>query len=80
MKNLQKLCLACVFTLLLTTATFAGEIPTGGKTPPPPPPPESASATPSGEIAIDPNDNGGHEYYFLEDIVPDLLQIMLSVF
>lgn len=79
MKNLQKICLACVFTLLLTTATFAGEIPTGGKTPPPPPPaPESA--TTSGEIAINPNYSEGDEYQFLEDIVPDLLQIVLSVF
>ena len=33
MKKLQQLCLAGVFTLLLTTATFAGEIGTGGKTP-----------------------------------------------
>ena len=79
MKKLQELCLAAVFTLVLTTATFAGEIPTGGKTPPPPPP-ESASATTSGEIAIDPNDHDGDEYQLLEDIVPDLLQIMLSVF
>ncbi len=79
MKNLHEICLACVFTLVLATATFAGEIPTGGKTPPPPPP-ESASATTSGEIAIDPNDNEGTEYQLIEDIVPDLLQIMLSVF
>jgi hypothetical protein len=79
MKNLQELCLAAVFTSVLTTATFAGEIPTGGKTPPPPPP-ESASATSSGEIAIDPNDNESDVYLLLEDIVPGLLQVMLSVF
>jgi hypothetical protein len=76
MKKLQ-LFLAVVFTLVLTTATFAGEIDTGGKTPPSSPP---ASATPSGEIAIDPNDNEGDEYQLLEVIVPDLFQIMLSVF
>lgn len=79
MKKLQQLCLAGIFTLVLTTATFAGEIDTGGKTPPPPPP-ASASTTPSGETAIDPNDNDGDKYRLLEDIVPDLLQIMLSVF
>jgi hypothetical protein len=79
MKNLQRTCLASVFTLVLTTVTFAGEIPTGGKTPPPPPSaPESV--TTSGEIAIDPNDSESDQYPFLEDIVPDLLQIMLSVF
>lgn len=77
MKKLQELCLAGVFTFLLTTATFAGEIPTGGKTEPPPPPP---SATASGEIAIDPNDIVGDDYQLLEDIVPDLLLTMLSVF
>ena len=79
MKIFQKLCLACVFTLMLTTATFAGEIDTGGKTPPPPPP-VSASATSSGEIAIEPNADESNEYQLLNDIVPDLLQIMLSVF
>lgn len=79
MKNLQQTFLACVIALVLTTATFAGEIPTGGKTPPPPPP-SPASATTSGEIAIDPNDSESDEYHFLEEIVPDLLQIMLSVF
>jgi len=79
MKKLQNLCLAVVFTLVLTTATFAGEIPTGGKTPPPPPP-ASASATPSGEIAIDQNDNEGNEYQLIDDIGPDLLRIVLLVF
>lgn len=79
MKKLQELCLAAVFTLVLTTATFAGEIPTGGKTPPAPPP-ASASSTPSGEIAIEPNTNESDEYQLFNDIVPDLLRLMLSVF
>lgn len=79
MKKLQELCLAGVFTLVLTTATFAGEIDTGGKTPPPPPP-ASMSATPTGEIAIDPNDNECNEYQLLDDIVLDLLRVALSVF
>jgi hypothetical protein len=77
MKKLQELCLAGVFTFALTTATFAGEIPTGGKTEPPPPP-VPASATASGEITTDPNDNESDE--LLENIVPDLLLIVLSVF
>jgi hypothetical protein len=78
MRKLQELCLAGVFTLVLTTATFAGEIPTGGKTEPPPPVP--ASATASGEIATDPNDAQDDQYQLLENIVPDLLVIFLSVF
>lgn len=79
MKKIQELCLAGVFTLVLTTATLAGEIPTGGKTEPPPPP-VPASAIASGEIANDPNDNEGNKYHLLEDIVPDLLLIIFSVF
>ena len=79
MRKLQELCLAGVFTLVLTTATFAGEIPTGGKTEPPPPP-VPASATASGEIATDPNDQQGDESQLPENILPDLLLIILSVF
>jgi hypothetical protein len=79
MRKLQELCLAGGLTLVLTTATFAGEIPTGGKTEPPPPP-VPASATASGEIATDPNDAQDDQYLLLENIVPDLLVIFLSVF
>jgi hypothetical protein len=79
MRKLQELCLAGVFTFVLTTATFAGEIPTGGKTEPPPPP-VPASATSSGEIVIDPNVKQGDQNQLLENIVSDLLLIILSVF
>lgn len=79
MRKLQELYLAGVFTLVLTTATLAGEIPTGGKTEPPPPP-VPASATASGEIATDPNDTQGEQYQLPENILPDLLLIILSVF
>ena len=79
MKKLQELFLASALTLALTTATFAGEIPTGGKTEPPPPP-APASATASGEDAIAPSGTEGDEYQVLADIVPDLLLVMLSVF
>jgi len=79
MKRLQQLCVAGVFTLVLTTATFAGHIDTGGKTDPPlPPPPESA--TTSVEIPIDSKDDAGDEARLIEDIAVDLLQLMLLVF
>lgn len=76
MKNFKKLCRVAVFTLVLTNTTFAGEIDTGGKTPPPPPP----STIVSGESAIEPNASANDEYQLLEDILPDLFLVMLSVF
>ena len=79
MKRLQQLCVAGVFTLVLTTATFAGHIDTGGKTEEPPPPPP-ASATTSVEIPIDSKDDAGDEARLIEDIAVDLLRVMLSVF
>lgn len=75
MKRLQELVLASVVTLVLATATFAGEIPTGGKTPPPPPPSSTA-----GENAVNFSDTQSDEYQLLEEIVPNLLLVMLSVF
>ena len=78
MKTLQHLCLVAVFVLTLTTATFAGEIGTGGKTPPPPP--DSATATTSGETPLQPKDDADYEYQLMEDITHQLLQTMLSVF
>lgn len=79
MKKLQQLCLAGVFTLVLTTATFAGHIDTGGKTAPPPPP-ASASTTTSGEIPTAAKDDAAYEYQLIEDIALELLRTMLSVF
>jgi len=79
MKKLQQLCLASVFTLALTTTTFAGEIGTGGKTPPPPPP-TSASTTSSSEVPLVPKDDAENEYQLIEDIALELLRTMLSVF
>ena len=79
MKTLQHLCLVAVFMLTLTTATFAGEIGTGGKTPPPPPP-DSATVTTSGETPLEPKDDADCEYQLIEDITLQLLQTMLSVF
>ena len=81
MKKLRQLCVAAMFTLVLTTATFAGDIATGGFTQPlPPPPPASSSAT-SGSIETR---SGVENPQDISDSVADLalnlLQTMLSVF
>lgn len=78
MKRIQQLCLASVFTLVLTTVTFAGEIGTGGKTPPPPPP--TSASTTSNEVPLAPNDDADQEYQVIEDIALELLRTLLSVF
>jgi hypothetical protein len=80
MKKLQQLCMAGVFTLVLTTATFAGEISTGGLTQPPPPPPDGLSATAPGDIATGGLQNSGPSSDSVADIALNLLQTMLSVF
>lgn len=80
MKKLQRLCVVGVFTLVLATVTFAGEIATGGSPQPPPPPAASSTITP-GEI-----DTPGDIHTPLAtsdsvaDIALNLLQTMLSVF
>lgn len=48
MRNLKKLCAACVLTCILALPTFAGNMETGDVTPPPPPPPDSQAATTGG--------------------------------
>lgn len=80
MKKLQQLCLACAFTLALTTATFAGDIATGGRSEPPPPPPTSASATTSGEIPTASKDDADYGYQLMADVALELLRTVLSVF
>ena len=79
MKKLQQLCIAGVFTLVLTTATFAGDIETGGS-PQPPSPPNGSSAITPGDIHT-----GGKQCpQAISDSVADIalnrLQTMLSVF
>jgi hypothetical protein len=78
MKKLQQLCMAGVFTLVLTTATFAGEIHTGGI--PQPPPPNQSSATAPGEIATGGIQSPQAMSDSVADIALNLLQTMLSVF
>ncbi|HEX8889760.1 MAG TPA: hypothetical protein VF779_11445 [Pyrinomonadaceae bacterium] len=48
MRNLKKLCAACVLALALALPAFAGDMP-GGVTAPPPPP-DSSSATTQGNM------------------------------
>ena len=81
MKKLQQLCLAGVFTFVLTTATFAGDIATGGFTQPPPPPPDEWSAITPGSIETGSGvQNPQAISDSVADIALDLLQTMLSVF
>lgn len=80
MKKLQQLCVASMFTLVLTTATFAGDISTGGI--PQPPPPGASSALAPGDI--DTPGRGVQNPQAKSDSVTDLalnlLQTMLSMF
>jgi len=83
MKKFQRLCVAIVFTLVLTSATLAGDISTPGIAQPSPTPAPS-SAIAAGEIPINgsssTSDLGVSESSLLTDVALDLLQIMLSVF
>ncbi len=80
MKKLQQLCMAGVFTLVLTTATFAGDISTPGITQPPPPG-ESSTIAP-GDIATPGRGTQNPQAMSVSvaDIALNLLQTMLSVF
>ncbi|HXD30138.1 MAG TPA: hypothetical protein VN643_03420 [Pyrinomonadaceae bacterium] len=78
MKKTLRFCLVSAFILVLTTATFAGEIQTGKA---PPPPPDQQSATTPGEIDTGreiPNPQEASDS--VTDIALELLQTMLSVF
>lgn len=78
MKKLRQLCMASVFTLVLTTATFAGDISTPGKTQPPPP--DESSATTPGDIATGGTQNPQAMSDSVADIALNLLQTMLAMF
>ncbi len=79
MKKLQQLCMAGVFTLVLTTTAFAGDSHTHGLTQPPPPPDESSATTPG-----DVHTGGIQSPQALSDSVTDvavnLLQTLLAMF
>ncbi|MFN2493536.1 MAG: hypothetical protein ABR501_11720 [Pyrinomonadaceae bacterium] len=79
MKKLQQLCMAGVLTLMLTTATFAGDISTGGIAQPPPPPDQSSETTP-GDISTPGIQTPQATSDSVADIALNLLQTMLSVF
>lgn len=78
MKDLRRLCVVVVFTLVLTTTAFAGDIHTGS---PAPIPPDQSSVTETGSIqstlAIE-NPQGTCES--VAGVALSLLQTMLSVF
>lgn len=78
MKKLQQLCMAVMLTLVLTTATFAGEIATGGRTQPLPP--NQPSATAPGEISTPGIQSPQAMSDSVANIALNLLQTMLSVF
>lgn len=81
MKKLRQLCVATVFTLVLTTVTLGGDISTGGKTEPPPPPPPASSAITSGEIRTEQDiQNPEAMSDSVVHFALNLLQIMLTVF
>ena len=77
MKKLQQLCMAGVFTLVLTTATFAGDISTPGS--PQPPPPGASTLAPE-DIETPGIQNPQATSDSVADIALNLLQTMLSVF
>jgi len=84
MKKLQRLCTATIFTAVLASATFAGEISTPGVAQPlPSPTPASVSMT-AGEIPVGASSSTSEvdvsERSLLTDAALNLLQIMLSVF
>jgi hypothetical protein len=81
MKKLQQLCMAGVFSLLLTTATFAGDIQTPGFTQPPPSPPDELSAITPGDIDTGPSvQNSQGISDSVADIALNLLQTMLALY
>jgi hypothetical protein len=78
MKNIKRLCLVGVFTIVFATSTFAGDIQTGK---PSPPPPDQPSATTPRDIDTPratqyPQGTGDS----VADIAMNLLQTMLAVF
>lgn len=78
MKKLQRLCVLSVFTLVLTTTTFAGDIQTPGS--PQPPPPSASSAITPGDISTPGIQSPQAMSDSVADIALNLLQTMLAVF
>ena len=78
MRKLRQFCVAGLFTLVLTTATFAGDIETGGK--PQPPPPAGSSPVTPGDIPTGGTQTSQPMTDSLGDLLLNLLQTMLSVF
>jgi hypothetical protein len=84
MRKLQRLCVATMFSLVLTSPILAGDISTPGVAQPSPTPAPS-SAMAGGEVPTigensSTSDVDVSERTSLTDVALDLLQIMLSVF
>jgi hypothetical protein len=79
MKKTHRFCLVSVLTLVLTTATFAGQIDTPGIAAPPPQPPASASAMTPGEIPTGIAKEAESANTLLDEIALALLQTVLSM-
>ncbi len=80
MKKLQQLCMAGVFTLVLTTTTFAGDIQTPGFTQPPPRLRMNRRQQRSGTFTPGEYRTRKRSSDSVADIALNLLQTMLSVF
>ena len=83
MNRFQRLCVGIVLSLVLTSATIAGEINTPGIAPPTPTPtPASHSAMIVGEMPHRSStpEVSNSESTWLNNVTFHLLQIMLSVF
>jgi hypothetical protein len=80
MKKLRQLWVAGVLILVITTATFAGDITTPGITQPPPTPPTTSAITQghivTGSSVQNPQATGDS----VADFVLNLLQTMLALF
>lgn len=76
MKQLQRLTLAAILVVAVTTSAFAGEIPIPGAKAPPPP----SAMTAPGEIQVDITDANDSSDYLLEGLAFRLLQTLLTLY
>jgi hypothetical protein len=87
MRNLKKLCAACVLTFILALPAFAGNMGTGDVTPPPPPPDSQSAITGDMEAGVTGNmetgvtgNMGAGVTSSVTDAALSLVQSLLSVF
>jgi hypothetical protein len=84
MKTLRQLCVVVVFTLVLATSTFAGEMEIGSPTPPPPSQPQTAAVNGDIQTTVAGQEETGSSEATAADsateIALNLLQSVLSLF